>query len=527
MINRILNLISWLGLALVAAAVVIKFGFPARDQYVVPLAIAGLVCVLAYTLSQWREIAKLFTRRQARYGTLALTSVLIVLGILIAINYIGKRQNKRWDLTAARQFSLSDQSRNVLEKLDAPMQILVFARQDELPGYRDRLREYEYGSKQISTDYIDPDRQRTIAQQNNVEQYGTIVVKYKDRTERTTTNTEQDITNTIIKAVTGEQKKIYFTQGHGEKDPTSSDQRDGYSMIADSLKRENYAVEQLVLAQTGSVPDDAAVIVIAGPKTDFLQPEIDALKTYLGKAGKLLLALDPPEKADAVPTPNLVALAHDWGIDAENSIVVDVSGIGRLIGTDASVPVAATYPDHPITNRFSLMTAYPLARAIVPVSGGVNSRVAQTFIQSSDRSWAEADLKALLTTGEVSMDPGRGDKPGPVSLGAAVSASSSSEPPKPEDKDAAPKPETRVAAVGDSDFASNAVIGIQGNRDLFMNIVGWLSQQENLISIRPTEPDDRRITLTAAQQSNIIWLSLLVLPAAVFGTGVYTWWRRR
>jgi ABC-type uncharacterized transport system involved in gliding motility auxiliary subunit len=80
---------------------------------------------------------------------------------------------------------------------------------------------------------------------------------------------------------------------------------------------------------------------------------------------------------------------------------------------------------------------------------------------------------------------------------------------------------------GDSDFASNAALSIQGNRDLFMNTIGWLSQQENLISIRPKEPDDRRLTMTAAQQTNIVWLALLVIPALIFGSGVYSWWRRR
>ena len=84
-----------------------------------------------------------------------------------------------------------------------------------------------------------------------------------------------------------------------------------------------------------------------------------------------------------------------------------------------------------------------------------------------------------------------------------------------------------MAVIGDSDFAANAGLGIQGNRDLFMNTVGWLSQQENLIAIRPKDPEDRRITLTATQQNNIVWLSLLVIPACIFGTGVYAWSRRR
>jgi hypothetical protein len=188
--------------------------------------------------------------------------------------------------------------------------------------------------------------------------------------------------------------------------------------------------------------------------------------------------------------------------------------------------VAANYPPHPITQRFGLLTAFPLARSASPVPGGVNGHIAQTFVESSPRSWAETDIKSLLTTGEVSLDESKGDKKGPISIAAAVSAAATA-PAAPGQPPDAPKAETRVVVIGDSDFAANSGLGIQGNRDLFMNVVGWLSQQENLISIRPKEPDDRRITLTATQQTNITWLSLLIIPAAVFGTGVYTWWRRR
>jgi ABC-type uncharacterized transport system involved in gliding motility auxiliary subunit len=526
MVNRILSLVGWLGTAMVFVAVAIRFGYPAKEQWAFYLAWAGLVCVLAYTLGQWREIARIFSRRQARYGTLAASSVLIVLGILVAINYIGARQNKRWDLTANKQFSLADQSRNVLQKLDAPLQVMVFAQEQEFPRYQDKLKEYSYVSKNMTAEYIDPDKKPTIAKQNQVQQYGTIVFNYKGRTERVTTDNEQDITNGIIKVVSGQQRKVYFTQGHGERDTVSAE-RDGYNGVAGALGRENYTVEKLVIAQQGSVPDDASVVVVAGPKTDFFAPEIEALKKYLDKSGKLLLELDPPEKADSQPLTNLIAVAHDWGVEVGNNVVVDVSGMGRLIGTDASVPVAANYPSHPITQRFSFITAFPLAREASPVSGGVNGHVAQPFVESSPRSWAETDIKGLLTTGQVALDEAKGDKKGPITIGSAVSAAATpATPPKPGEADA-PKPETRVAVMGDSDFAANGGLGIQGNRDLFMNTIGWLSQQENLISIRPKEADDRRITLTATQQANIAWLSLLIIPAAVFGTGIFTWWRRR
>jgi len=523
--NRILSLVGWLGTALVFVAVAIRFGWPAKDQYAYYLAWTGLVCVLAYTLGQWREVAKVFTRRQARYGTLAATSVLVVLGILIAINYIGAKQNKRWDLTVAKQFSLSDQTRNVLAKLDAPLQVLVFYKPEELQAWHDRLREYEYASKKVQSEYVDPDKKPAVARQNQIQQYNTVVFNYKGRTERITSNSEQDLTNAIIKVITGQTRKVYFTSGHGEHDANSSE-RDGYSAISQALSHENYTVDKLVLLQAGSVPDDASVVVIAGPKTDYLPPEVDALKKYLDKAGKLLLEIDPPDKPDSQPMTNLIALAHDWDMAVGNDIVVDVSGMGRLIGTDASVPVAASYPSHPITQRFTLLTAFPLARSVTVINGGVNGHSAQTIVETSPRSWAESDIKGLLTTGQVTLDESKGDKKGPVSIAGAVNASpATAATPKPGDD--APKPETRVVVFGDSDFAANATLSIQGNRDLFMNIVGWLSQQENLISIRPKEADDRRLTMTSAQQTNIMWLALLIIPGAIFGSGFYSWWRRR
>jgi ABC-type uncharacterized transport system involved in gliding motility auxiliary subunit len=526
MVNRIVGIVFWIGVAaLLAAAGLSRFDlFPTKTQYVPYLLYGGLVCLLVYVLGQWRDIAGLFSRRQARYGTLTGVSVLVVLGILIAINYIGARQNKRWDLTANQAFSLSDQTKNVLAKLDVPLQITVFAEEANMQRYREKLKEYEYASKKVQTDYIDPDKKPAIAAQNQIQQYGTILFNYKGRSERVTSDSEQDVTTAIIKVVQGQQKKVYFSQGHGEKDTTSSE-RDGYKDIADALGRDNYTVDKIVLAQAGAVPDDAAVVVVGGPKVDFFPGEIDALKKYLAKSGKLLLELDPPEKPDSPPLTNLIALAHDWGIDVGNDIVVDASGMGQLVGTGPEVPLAASYPSHPITQRLKLITGFPLARSITPVMGGVNGHIAQGFVETSPRSWAESDIKGLLTTGKVSMNVASGDKPGPVNVAAAVAAPSA-DAPKAGDPNT-PKPETRVVVFGDSDFASKAALGIPGNRDLFMNTIGWLSQQENLISIRPKEPDDRRVTMTATQQNNVTILSLFLIPGFVFGAGVYSWLRRR
>jgi len=530
----VFGVIGWIGTLLVFASVAIRFLRPEWAQYQQYAAWGGLALVLVYLGGQWRDIATFYEGRSARYGTLSLVGILVFAGILVAVNYLASRQNKRWDLTANQVYSLSDQTIKILQNLDAPVKFTVFDRELALDGYRDRLDAYTYQSSQVTAEYIDPEKNPLRAKAAQIQSLGTIVIEYKDRTERATSSDEQAIANALIKAVTGETRKVYFTQGHGEKDTANSDRRSGYSDLAQALSADNYGVAPLVLAQAREVPADATVLVIAGPQTDFLQPEIDALNKYVARGGKVLTLLDPPEDPTRPGTPLLHAFLREWGFDIGSNIVVDASGIGQLLGTDASVPVAANYPPHPITTNFQLMTAYPLARSVGAVEGGVNGRTPQSLVQTSAQSWAEADIAALAKgDGRVALEPENGDKPGPISLGAAVSAPATDAPPPAELKPETPagqeppKPESRLVTIGDSDFASNSVLGVQGNRDFFMNTVNWLAQQENLIAIRPREPEDRRLTLTADQQSRIFMLSVLLIPGLVFAAGIYSWYGRR
>ena len=516
-------------MVLVFAAVAIRFTRPEWQQWYNGLALAGLACTLLYILSQWREVARSFSGRQARLGSLAAASVVVVLGILVAINYLASRHNKRWDLTAAKQFSISDQTKKVLQGLQKPVHVRVFGRAEDFPRFHERLDEYQYVSKQVSVEYLDMERRPALANQFQVQTPGTVVIEYEGRTEKVTSDGEQEITNGLIKVVQGKQHKVYFVQGHGEKS-TDASERTGYSTIAAALASDNFITDKLVLAQQKDVPADASILVVAGPKTDFFPAEIETLKRYLARGGKILFMLDPPDRADAPALTNVAALLKDWGIEIGTNVVVDVSGMGQLLGTDVSVPVAAKYEPHPITDRFNLITAYPLARSVSAIQGGSNGHTAQNLVDTSANSWAESNIKELTTTGKVARELDKGDKAGPVSLAAVVSAPSGDAPATPPDPakpaDAA-RPETRVAVFGDSDFVTNGYLGIPGNRDLFLNTVNWLAQQENLISIRPREAGSSTLSLTADAAQRIFWLSILIIPGLILAAGVQTWWRRR
>jgi ABC-type uncharacterized transport system involved in gliding motility auxiliary subunit len=529
--QRVLSVLSWVGVVLVFAALVVKFAKPEWEQYATYGAWAGLALVILYTLGQWREIMAFFGRRNARYGTIAGVSVIVVLGILVAVNYLSDRRNKRWDLTENKQYSLSEQTNKILGSLSAPAKFMVFDQASSLDRFRARLDAYQYGSRQVSVDYIDVDKDPVKTKDYKVDTYGTIVIEYMGRTERATTDAEQDITNALIKVVNPRAKKVYFLSGHGEKDPGNSDRRAGYSGIADALKRDNYEFATLALAQTNEIPMDATVLVIAGPRTDLLEQEVPLLDTYLtARTGKLFVLFDPPENLkQPTPMPRLAGLLNEWGIKATDSVVVDVSGLT----SNPTAPVAAPpYPSHAITNNFAFVTAFPLVRSL-QAETSPQKRSGQTFLQTAARSWAEMQLATLSDPkAGVSADPAKGDITGPVSIGVATAVPAATPEPTPaantkKPEDDAPKPETRVAAIGDSDFASNAYLGVEGNRDLFMNVVNWLGQQENLIAIRPKDPSDRRLTLTENKSMAILLLSIFVIPGVVLGTGVYSWWRRR
>lgn len=460
--------------------------------------------------------------------SLALVAVLIVLNLIAAAFVV------RWDGSPGGLYRLAAPTRGALARLDAPLRVLLFAERSQFPDYRDRFEEYDRASRRVHVEYVSVESEIGLVEQYDVERPGTAVLEYKGRTEMVDAAREQDFTNALIRLVEGRVRKAYFTTGHAERD-TDSTERVGYSTAARALRHQNLAVEKINLAQRGDVPADAGVLVVAGPRADFFTAEIDAITRYLDRGGRALFMVDPFEDlkryitetgmalfmidpASATATGelrNLTRLIADRGVDLGRDVVVDTSEMGQFVGTDASVPIAVRYPPHPITAGLTSLTAFPMARSVL-LRPNLPAGRAQAIAETSEKTWAESDLQQLAS-GKLSLDPGRGDRPGPVALAAALST--------PAPGASSPDRDTRIVVVGDSDFIANYSTTVPGNVQLFLGAIGWLIQ-ERMVEIPPPAAPRESLAMDQSQQRLVFIIAIVVLPALLLGIGLYLWTRR-
>ena len=468
------------------------------------LLIAGGAMVVAGVVLNWTSIRAYFRRRSARLGanTAAITGGFVV--ILGLLNFVGYRHHKRVDLTTEKLYSLSDQTRKIASGLQKDVRIIKFDKRDDTE-LRDLVKEYRDASHRITYERVDPEVSPELAKQYNVTTRGEAVVVSGDRSEHLQGQTEQELTNAILKVTRDKLKSICFVEGHNEKQLTSP-AAEGYQTVDRLMKNENYQTRTVNLVTSNQVPSDCDVLVEAGPKQALFPQEAEMVGKYLDGGGKVMFLIDPDTD------PGLADLLKKWDTGLGDDIVVDVSGVGRLFGTGPAVPLVRDYGSHPVTKDLSNgMTFFPLARS-VSTAGGSSDVSTTELLKTSEDSWAETDMNELKT-GRVKFDEGK-DKKGPVNLGVAAS------------KKVGEK-EARLVVIGDSDFATNNFVRLQSNGDLFMNAISWLAQDEDLISIRPKDQTNRSVTMTASQQSTFFWLTLLFMPGVVLASGIYMWWKRR
>jgi ABC-type uncharacterized transport system involved in gliding motility auxiliary subunit len=341
---------------------------------------------------------------------------------------------------------------------------------------------------------------------------GTAVVEIGAKREEAKGVTEEGITGAMVRVLKGGQRMVCMVEGSGEHQLDDTGEN-GASAIKDTLQKDNYSSKSLSLIQKAEVPPDCTVVIVSGPQTDYPDPEVKALQTYIQNGGRALIMLDPPLKVrriDIADNAALAAVLESWGVTVNKDLILDENPIGQLYGLGPQAPLVSSYETQAIvTPMKGLLTAFPLSRSIT-VKNGDKTTVEKLF-SSSEGSLATVSLGP----GEITLDPNK-DKKGPFLMAAAGSYNTA-------------KPDTkgRFIVVGSSGWAANGYIRFNGNRNLLLNMVNWLSSDEDLISIRPVEAEDRRITLTKAQMSMVRSVSQFLLPLIVILAGISVWWKRR
>lgn len=486
---------------------------------------AGILLVgIAVAIDPEALWGKLTTRNMLLGGnTVAVAAIFI--GILVFVNILGVRRPERWDLTANKALSLSEETIQVVSKLPQPVQAVVFAeatdsRKTEIEN---QLYEMQVRSNGMLTyDVVDPRDAPQYAAQLGVRELGTTVLIMGDRRQQITGTREADFTTGLIKLVNPNPRKAYFTTGHQER-RFDSFERDGYGQLKAQLESRNFVIDQLGLFTTPDVPEDASLVIIAGPRTPFTEPEIQSLFAYIDRGGDLLVMVDPGVDTGLAP------LMARWGIEAGKTYVAE--GDPRLTAQSAFLPVVYNLATHKVSEKIAglpIVFATPtyLTLSPQPPPGWRVTPLAKT----SDQSWAESDEAAIRTPANAKFDEGV-DQKGPFNLAVVLeqgpTAGPPGSPPPPDDPNA---PKSRVMVVSTSQLGTNGVLQLSpqlANADLFINGASWLVGDDELISIRPRQPDDRTLFLSQAQKNFIMLSSILFIPALVLGVGILVWWNRR
>jgi ABC-type uncharacterized transport system involved in gliding motility auxiliary subunit len=504
-VKRLLDWLGYLGLAVLVAAALLAFAGPPDWLWMRKwLIAAGLLLVVASLLVHLDDVKRFFAHRTARYGVNTAIMVVLLIGVIGLVEGMSFRHNARVDLTENKRHSLSPQTIQLLRGLKADVNAVAFYRSDQ-PGKRiaeDLFKQYaRYSNGKFTWRVVDPDREPGLARRYGIENYGTIVLETKEKSEKVTDAEEEKLTNGLVKVTRESKRVVYVVQGHGEHDLANTD-RPGFSEAKAAMERANYEVKPLALAREGKIPADAAIVLLPGPRTDLFPPEVDALDGYLAKGGKVLLMVNPFQGE------GLKRYLVKYGVELGDNLVIEPNPIGRLFGIGPEVPIVQQYESHAITRDLGgVSTLFPLTRTVTPAKTPPQGMSVQSLAKTSPQSWGETDRDALQ---RGVANPDAQDPKGPLSVAVVAT-----------------KDKARLVVYGTSNVAANQFVNAQGNRDFFLNTVSWLAEEEDQISIRPKDTKQSPVFLTARQGQAVFLLPVVVVPGLVILGGIIAVARRR
>ena len=449
--------------------------------------------------------------RQTKFWAYTTLYVAIVVAVVGGLNFLANRYNKTVDETASKQFTLSDETSKIAKHLKQPVTITYWDKATAFQGAHDLLDRYKNLSPDIDVQYKDADKNITQAKAAGVHTYGTIFVNVGNKQEEAKSLTEEEVTGAMVRALKGGERTACFLLGAGEHSTDDAD-RDGYSAVKDALEKNNYKTQTLKMIPNPQIPATCTIVIAGGPQHDYLQPEVDAIKNYVENGGRALFLLDPPLKFARQQTDDNQALMNvlaGWGVTADKDLVLDTSGVGQLFGLGPEFPLVTSYESQAIVRGMKdTPTGFPIARSL-EVKNGDKTTVDKLF-ETTENSFATVNLAS------PEIKQSKDDKKGPLVLGAAGTYNTGKE-----------NGNGRFVVVGSSRWVANNFLRFNGNRDLFLNMIDWLASDEDLISIRPKEPADRRLNMTARQMDVVEYTSVFGIPLLIVVGGIGVWWKRR
>jgi ABC-type uncharacterized transport system involved in gliding motility auxiliary subunit len=454
--------------------------------------------------SQWLKA------RQTKYAAYVTTYILVIVAIVAVANMFGDRYNKSYDATANKRYSLSEQTAKIVKGIKQDATITYFQQSKDFRQGKDLLDEYANLSTKVHVRYVDMDKNPEETRAAGVKNYGIAVVQIGLKKEEAKSMTEEGITGAFIRDLKNNTRTVCFVAGSGEHRIDDSD-REGLSRFKDLLAKDEYEAKSIDLLRNSDVPTECTALVVAGPTRNYEQPEVDSIKKYVENGGRAFFMLDPPLKMghdEIADNDALATVLQSWGVTLDKDLVVD--RLGQLVGLGAQVALVGEYSYQPIVNEMKgETTGFPLSRSM-EIKNSDKTTVEKLF-DSSGSSFATVNLNSPAVD---PRDPK--NKKGPLTLAAAGTYKT--------DKEGS---QGRFVVIGDSTWAANQFINFNGNNDLALNAVNWLASDEDLISIRPKPPEDRRITMSKKQMNVVQATSLIILPLVVVFAGVGVWWKRR
>lgn len=436
--------------------------------------------------------------------------VSLAAGSLVLVNYIASRHRVRFDLTPQKSFTLAPLTLRVLAGLREPLQVTIFHKRDEKEEFQDLLDLLKRTSGLLAFQFVDLDKNPARAASFDISHYGAAIVEYGGRRERVKYFSEENLVSALIRLTEKNEKIVRFVAGHGEKSFDAPEPVNSFSQVRHALGLENYRVEPLLLMGASAVPEDTLILVIAGPQEDFLEHELELIDRYIRQGGRVLMLFD------SFPLPRVEQfLLERFAIDMPRDYIIDTRS--TLTGFDMLTPIITPDKRHPIAAFMNKSVVFPYCRSILPRSHHDAGMTQTVLAVSGPDSWAERNPHSVRD-GVVRFDPAE-DMAGPVPVAVIVETA-------PAEADV---PGGCLLVAGNSNFASDHYINIVGNRDFFLNMVGWLAEQHDLLGSRGGSPAAPEMYFMTRRQGRLIyWLCVVVQPVLVLLCGVLVvWWRRR